>query len=107
MISDRSIAFTSEEFEDYCVKNQINHIKITTGLPNSNEQVEHLNCVIISVLTKLTIDDPGKWYKDIDQVQRLINSSYQKAINAGPFQLMNVEDTRIREILEEEMKTQF
>lgn len=49
IVSDRGSAFTSEDFKTYCDEEKINHIKITTGLPRANGQIERLNSVITSV----------------------------------------------------------
>ncbi|GFX93071.1 transposon Tf2-9 polyprotein [Trichonephila clavipes] len=39
IITDKRSAFTSSSFEDYCKKQNILHISITTGLPRSNGQI--------------------------------------------------------------------
>lgn len=57
IISDRGSAFTSDDFRKYCEDENIQHFKITTGLPRVNGQVERLNGVISSVLSKLSKDD--------------------------------------------------
>ncbi|GFS75032.1 transposon Ty3-I Gag-Pol polyprotein [Trichonephila clavipes] len=41
IITDKRSAFTSSAFEDYCKKQNILHISITTGLPRSNGQIEN------------------------------------------------------------------
>ncbi|GFW87733.1 transposon Ty3-I Gag-Pol polyprotein [Trichonephila clavipes] len=41
IITDKGSAFTSSAFEDYCKKQNILHISITTGLPRSNGQIEN------------------------------------------------------------------
>ncbi|GFT71625.1 transposon Ty3-I Gag-Pol polyprotein [Trichonephila clavipes] len=60
IITDKGSAFTSSAFEDYCKKQNILHISITTGLPRSNGQIEKQNSTIIAVLSKLSVDDPEK-----------------------------------------------
>lgn len=113
IISDRGTAFTSQEFRDYCAENDINHVLITTGLPRSNGQIERINSIVISVLTKISLKDPQKWYKHVDHVQQVINSTYQRSIKTEPFKLMfgvpmkNKEDLRIREIIEDEILEEF
>ncbi|XP_017484587.1 PREDICTED: uncharacterized protein LOC108373235, partial [Rhagoletis zephyria] len=63
-------------------------VKTTTGLPRVNGQVERLNAVIISVLSKLSIDDPSKWYKHVSKVQQAINSTFCRSIATTPFELL-------------------
>ena len=58
IITDRGTAFTSTDFKKYCATERIEHILITTGVPRGNGQVERINRIIISVLTKLSIDAP-------------------------------------------------
>ena len=88
IMSDKGTAFTSIEFENYCQEHNIQHFKITAGLPRANGQVERINSIIIPVLTKLSIKDPTQWFKHVDEVQRLLNSTYQRSINTTPFELL-------------------
>ena len=88
IITDRGTAFTSTDFKEYCATEKIEHILITSGVPRGNGQVERINRIIISVLTKLSIDAPDKWYKNVDKVQRAINSTYQRSIDTSPFEVM-------------------
>ncbi|GFV87535.1 transposon Ty3-I Gag-Pol polyprotein [Trichonephila clavipes] len=69
IITDKGSAFTSSSFEDYCKKQNIFHISITTGLPRSNGQIEKQNSTIIAVLSKLSVDDPEKWYSHVPHLQ--------------------------------------
>lgn len=50
--------------------------------------MERLHQVIISVLAKLSIDDPDKWYRHVDTVQRCINNTYQRSVARTPFEVM-------------------
>lgn len=113
IISDRGSAFTSEDFKQYCSDENINHFLITTGLPRANGQVERLNAVIASVLAKLSFDDPTKWYKYVDIVQQIINSTYSRSTQMTPFELMvgvkmrTKEDLHLKELIEGEIVKQF
>jgi len=60
IISDRRTAFTSDEFKKYCENEGIELHAVPTGDPRANGQVERLNATIVSVLSKLSIDDPSK-----------------------------------------------
>lgn len=109
IISDRGTAFTSSEFQDYCKEEGIQHHRVTTGLPRANGQVERINRIIIPVLSKISLEDPTKWYKYVDVVQQTINSSYQRSIATTPFELlfgtkMHMKtDMTIKSLLEEEL----
>lgn len=87
IVSDRGTAFTSHSFEQYCKDRNIRHISITTGMPRGNGQVERLNSIIINVLAKMCIDQPGKWYRQVGKVQMAINGSVQRSIGMTPFKL--------------------
>lgn len=100
IISDRGTAFTSHEFEQYCEEEDVQHIKITTGVPRGNGQVERIHRTIISILTKLCIETPDLWYKHVSRVQRCLNSTYQRSINCTPYELMIGNRMRIKEDLE-------
>lgn len=113
IISDRGTAFTAQEFENYCLDQKINHVKITTGLPRANGQIERINSIIIPVLAKMSLENPTKWFRHVDQLQRVINSTYQRSIKTTPFELLvgvkikDKEDLKIKELLEEEIQDTF
>lgn len=88
IITDRNAAFTSNDFKTYCNEENITHYVITTGQPRGNGQVERIHQIIINVLSKLTSDDPAKWYRQIGKVQRCLNGTYQRSIGMTPFELL-------------------
>ena len=88
IITDRGTAFSSLEFQNYCKEEGINHSMVTTGLPRANGQVERLNRTIISILTKLTMNDPTKWYKYVPIIQQTVNSTFHRSISMTPFELL-------------------
>jgi len=88
IISDRGTAFTSDEFKKYCKDEGIELHAITTGVPRANGQVERLNATIVSVLSKLSLDEPSKWYKFVSQVQQTINSTYCRSTHTTSFELL-------------------
>ncbi|GFU62960.1 transposon Tf2-9 polyprotein [Trichonephila clavipes] len=82
---------------------------ITTGVHRGNGQVERIHRTLIPVLTKLSIDDPTKWYKFVDRLQRILNSTSNRSTKWSPFELLtgvsmrNREDLYLRNLLMEEM----
>lgn len=113
IITDRGSAFTANDFEDYRKNNQIEHILVTTGVPRGNGQVERLNACIIPVLTKLSQQNPKAWYKHLPAVQTVLNSTYNRAIDVSPFEVMigvkmrRESDTEILDVLNAELQEQF
>lgn len=112
IISDRNASFTSNAFKEYCESENIIHHTITTGQPRGNGQVERVHQIIINVLSKLTVDDPTKWYRRISAVQRSINSTYQRSIQMTPFELltgvkMRNQNDEIIKLIEEESVQNF
>ncbi|GBL80741.1 Pro-Pol polyprotein [Araneus ventricosus] len=112
IISDKVSAFNSKEFDDYCSSESIQHLSVTTGLPRFNGQVKRLNSTVIAVISKLSKDDPKKWFKFVPELQRILNSTYQRSINLTPFELLGVKmrektDLKIRELIEEEIRSNF
>jgi len=108
IISDRGSAFLAQDFLKYCDDENIKVVKSTTGLPRVNGQVERLNAIIIPVLSKLSVDDPTKWYRHVDRVQQAINSTFSRSINATPFELLigvkmrNKDDHQLHELINNE-----
>ncbi|GFU62408.1 hypothetical protein TNCV_319121 [Trichonephila clavipes] len=109
IISDRGSAFTSKLFNDYCDEENIQHLQIATGVPRGNGKVEQIHRTLIPVLTKLSLDDSTKWYKYVDRLQRILNSTISRSTNWTPFELLvgikmrNKEDILIKDLLLEEM----
>ncbi|KAG5892273.1 hypothetical protein JTB14_034224 [Gonioctena quinquepunctata] len=107
IITYRGTAFTAEEFKNYCFDEGIQNLTITTGIPRGNGQVERVNLIIIPVLTKLSLEDPGRWFKYVERVQRALNSTTQRSIGTSPFEILtgvkmrNKEKVLIKESLEE------
>ncbi|GFW04590.1 hypothetical protein TNCV_2226081 [Trichonephila clavipes] len=62
-----------------------------------------------NVLTKLSLDDSTKWYKYVDKLQRILNSTICRSTKWTPFELLvgtkmrNKEDILIKDLLLEEM----
>ncbi|CAK9809151.1 Pro-Pol polyprotein [Anthophora quadrimaculata] len=113
IISDRGTAFTSCEFEDYCVAEQIKHVTITTGMPRSNGQAERINRVLIPILTKLAAPHPEEWYKHLDRCQKFLNITVSRSTGMTPFRVMFGVDMRLqddlplKELLEREWTASF
>ncbi|GFT14880.1 transposon Tf2-8 polyprotein [Trichonephila clavipes] len=109
IISDRGSALTSKLFNDYCDEENIQHLQIATGVPRGNGQVERIHRTLIPVLTKLSLDDSTKWYKYVDRLQRILNSTICRSTKWTPFELLvgtkmlNKEDILIKDLLLEEM----
>ncbi|GBO22481.1 Transposon Tf2-11 polyprotein [Araneus ventricosus] len=109
IITDRGSAFTSKAFGDYCTNENIQHFQITTGVPRGHGQVERIHRTLIPVLTKLSIADSTKWFKFVDPLQRILNSTFNRSTKWSPFELLigvtmrNKEDLHLRDLLMEEM----
>lgn len=88
IISDKGAAFTSQNFQEFCKQNGIEHISTTTGVPRGNGQIERVNRSILSIISKLSDDDPNKWYKKVGEVQKAVNSCMHSSTKSTPFQIM-------------------
>ncbi|GFX16283.1 retrovirus-related Pol polyprotein from transposon 17.6 [Trichonephila clavipes] len=106
---NESSAFTSKLFNYYCDEENIQHLQIATGVLRGNGQVERIHRTLIPVLTKLSLDDSTKWYKYVDRLQRVLNSTISRSTKWTPFELLvgikmrNKEDILIKDLLLEEM----
>ncbi|GFY47674.1 pro-Pol polyprotein [Trichonephila inaurata madagascariensis] len=89
MITDKGSPFNSKGLDDYCTEENIQNLQITTGVPRRNGQVERIHRILIPVLTKLSIDDPTKWYKFVDRLERILNSTSNRSTKWSPFELLN------------------
>ncbi|GFV83061.1 transposon Tf2-9 polyprotein [Trichonephila clavipes] len=81
----------------------------TFGVPRKGNEVERIHRTLIPVLTKLSLDDSTKWYKYVDRLQRILNSTISRSTKWTPFELLvgikmrNKEDILIKDLLLEEM----
>lgn len=113
IITDRGTAFTSSDFKDYCEQESVQHVKITTGMPRGNGQVERVNRSIIPILTKASMADATKWYIHIPRLQKSLNNTFHRSIAMTPFKLMfgvemrSKEDIQMAELLEEDFIQQY
>ncbi|GIY13489.1 reverse transcriptase [Caerostris darwini] len=113
IISDRGSAFTSKAFNDYCTEEGIQHLQIATGVPRGNGQIERIHRTLIPVLKKLSLEDPTKWYRYVDKLQRILNSTTNRSTKWTSFELLtgvkmkNKEDIKIISLLEEEINEEF
>lgn len=113
IITDKGSAFTSNEFQIYCANEGIKHVIITTGVARGNGQIERAHRIVISVLTKLSLEEPTKWYKYLNHVQQALNSTFQRSINTTPFEVLTEvkmkrkEDIELNNLIEQEARKQF
>lgn len=88
IIADKGGAFKSNKMEEYCKENNINLHLITTGVPRGNGQIERLNRIVIPILTKLSNDDPEKWYRHTTRLQSVMNSTITRSTGKTPFEML-------------------
>ena len=95
------------------MEEDIQHLQIATGVSRGNGLVERIHYTFIPILTKLTLDDPTKWFKHVDRLQRILNSTTTRSTKWTPFELLtgvkmrNKEDIKLRDLLVEEMMEEF
>lgn len=58
------------------------------------------------------MDDPTKWYRHVNKLQRVLNSTYQRSIGMTPFELMfgvkmRNKDFILKDLIDEELMIQF
>lgn len=87
LISDRGTAFTATAFENFLKDNDIEHIKIATGSPWANGQIERYNRFLRSVLSK-EVGEQEEWKKLLPKVQYVMNNTYNRAIDATPSKVL-------------------
>ncbi|GFX22304.1 integrase catalytic domain-containing protein [Trichonephila clavipes] len=103
--NDKVQRFLPKLFNDYCDEENIQHLQITPGVHRGNGQVERIHRTLIPVLTKLSLDDSTKWYKYVDRLQRILNSTICRSRKWTPFELLvgtkmrNMEDILIKDLL--------
>ena len=88
-------------------------VAITSRVARGNGQIERVNRLILAIISKLSSDEPSKWYKYVPEVQKAINCHVHSSLKLSPFEVMfgtkmytRVED-RLLELLQEEVVCQF
>lgn len=113
VVTDRGAAFTANSFAEYMNTNGIEHVVCTTGVPRGNGQAERVNRTLLNMLSKLSAENPCKWFKEVPRVQRAINAHGHATTGKSPFELMfgvrmkNLTDDKLGEILQQEIYEEF
>jgi len=113
IVSDRGAAFTSSSFEEFVKEENIKHVWGTTGVPRGNGQIERVNRSILSIISKLSSEEPGRWYKFVPRVQMAINGTVHESTKRSPFELLiGIKmrcrpDSDILQLIEKEMVDNF
>ena len=91
IVSDRGTCFTSNEFQEYLESNNIQHIKIATGSPQANGQVERINRSIGPMIAKLVDPSKGRyWDTVVEDVEFAINNTIHRSIKEYPSVMFGV-----------------
>lgn len=83
IVSDRGTSFTSKEFSNFLVNNNISHVKVASASPKSNGQIERINRDLTPMLSKLD-QLKNKWDKYLSEVEFVMNNTYSRSINNSP-----------------------
>lgn len=89
IISDRATCFTSLEFRNFLLVNNIDHIKTAVSSPQANGQVERVNRTLTGMLGKLS--EPlqhSDWVKMLNQVEYALNNTIHSTTKDTPSMLM-------------------
>jgi len=82
-------------FKEYCDREKIQRLLIATGVPRGNGQVERMHKIVVAMLSKLSLENPGCSYKHVDKVQQIINNTAPMSTKVSPFKLLTGLDMRI------------
>jgi len=89
IISDRGSCFTSKEFDDFMLEFDVKHMKIATGSPQANGQVERVNRSLGPMIAKLVQPEKGiYWDTVIDKVEHVLNNTQHRSIKQTPSRVL-------------------
>lgn len=89
VVSDRGTAFTSAEFENFLKERGVQHIKIATGSPQANGQVERVNRSIGPMLAKLVRPEMNiYWDSVLHRVEHALNNTFHRTIGEHPSMML-------------------
>ncbi|KAG5318843.1 POL3 protein, partial [Pseudoatta argentina] len=64
----------------------------------------------IIILSKLSIEEPAKWYKHVDKLQRILNSTFNRSVRFDLLfgvKMRDETDLKLREVIEQEFRSKF
>lgn len=106
IISDSGTAFTSKTFKEFCVKNQIKHVKNAVASPRSNGQVERFNRTLIEAINKSTKEERD-WDICLGKVTWGINNTINSTTGFTAYKLMfQASRSLLQGIVENTMETE-
>jgi len=89
LISDRGTCFTSLEFSEFLLKQNVDHVKVAVAPAQANGQVERVNRVLKAMLSKVTNPiNHDDWVKMLPKVEYAINNSTHGATRKTPCQVL-------------------
>lgn len=89
IISDRGSCFTSREFSEFMSINNVTHIKVATGSPQANGQVERVNRVLKAILSKTSNPiDHSNWCSKLSEAEYALNNTFHSTTKFTPSQLL-------------------
>jgi transposase InsO family protein len=88
IVSDRGTAFTAGAFAEFCANYDIQHVKIASGTPRANGQIERCNHVITTCLATTSNREGDDWDEKLFEVQWAINNSVHKVTKRTPFDII-------------------
>jgi len=97
IVTDRGTAYTSGLFNEYCNREGIQHLPITTGVPRGNGQVERIQKIVIPILSKMCKKYLLNWYRHVDRAQQITNNTPPRTTKYSPFQVLTGLNMRKRD----------
>lgn len=88
IITDRGTAYTSREFEEFCLHLGIAHVKVAVGTPRANGQVERENRSVLHSVRCMVKDDDKSWDKQLRMIQWGLNTLVNDSTKVSPHSLM-------------------
>lgn len=89
IISDRGTCFTSLEFAQFLLENNVTHIKNAVASPQANGQAERVNRVITAMLGKMTNPvNQSDWTRLLARAEYAINNSVHSSTRQSPSMLL-------------------
>lgn len=89
IISDRGTCFTSLEFSEFLLSNNVDHVKVAVASPQANGQVERVNRVLTPMLSKSV--EPvrqGNWSKLLTKTEFALNNTIHSSTKRTPSELL-------------------
>nr|CBL94129.1 putative reverse transcriptase (RNA-dependent DNA polymerase) domain containing protein [Malus domestica] len=95
IVTDRGPSFISKEVEEFASKYKIKMIQSSPYYPQSNDQAEASNKILVNIIKRMVIDSPEKWHENLGNTLWAYRTSKRAGTGTTPYALTFGQDAML------------